>query len=169
MRVQASALRGMVSGCLSHCRVQGIASAVTAMTILSASLTLAPSAVADSVDNLRTAVMTVRSASCGPLRSNPLVEQAAKEVNRSTDAWRDFNARAVPVPDPLPLLKDLGYGGTKAKAVSGAGQTDAAAIKGLVIQGYLDIPHCSYTDYGVSVLRNRTTNFVLAVLVLAGA
>lgn len=69
--------------------------------------------------------------------------------------------------DPLPLLKDRGFGGKKARLVQGAGRTSTDAIKGLLLEGYLDIPDCSYTEYGVSLIRNRTTNYVLAAMVLA--
>lgn len=142
--------------------------AVTAVTILGASLWLSPPAVANSVDSLRAAVMSVRP-SCGSPRSDPLVEQAAEIVNRSTDEWLDHTGRAAPVPAPLPILKDLGYGGGKAVQVEGAGDTDADAITGLLLIGYDILPDCTYTDYGVSMIRNQTTGHYLATVVLAGA
>jgi hypothetical protein len=120
-------------------------------------------------DDLRTAVMSVRQASCGVLRSNPIVEHAAEIVNRSTDRWLDHTGRAVPVPDPLPVLKDLGYAGGRAMQVQGAGDTEAKAIEGLLLVGYDKIPDCSYTDYGVSVMQNQATGHYLTVVVLAGA
>ncbi|KMV23816.1 hypothetical protein BMW24_001185 [Mycobacterium heckeshornense] len=128
---------------------------------------LAPPAVADSADSLRAAVGSVRSASCGPLRPDPLVERTAEDVNRSTAAWLDHTGRVAPVDDPLPLLKDRGYGGKKARLLQGAARTTADAIKALLLEGYLEIPDCSYTDYGASVIRNRTTNYVLTAIVLA--
>jgi hypothetical protein len=150
--------------------VRCIASAVLVVTILAASVSLAPSAVADSADSLRTGVMAVRAASsCGPLRSDPIVEQVADNVNQSTDSWMEFQGRAVPVPEPLPVLKDLGYGGNSATAVYGTGRVDADAIKGLLLQGYAKIPDCRYTDYGVSVMQNQRTALFIIVLVLAGA
>ncbi len=170
MRVDASrGDREMVTRSPTHRGMQVIAPAAMAMTVLAASVPLAPAASADSVDNLRTAVMAVRAASCEPLRPDPIVERTAENVNRSTDTWVDHTARAIPVPDPLPLLKDLGYGGNRATQVLGAGFTDAAAIKGLLLEGFLSIPDCSFTDYGVSVLKNQTTPYVVVALVLAGA
>jgi len=113
--------------------------------------------------------MSVRQASCGALRSNPTVDHAAEIVNRSTDRWLDHTGRAVPVPDPLPVLKDLGYAGGRAMQVQGAGDTEAKAIEGLLLVGYDKIPDCSYTDYGVSVMQNQATGHYLTVVVLAGA
>ncbi|ORX21014.1 hypothetical protein AWC32_02635 [Mycobacterium xenopi] len=137
------------------------------MPFLAATMLLPPPAVADSADTLRAAVDSVRSASCAPLRPDPLVESTAEDVNRSTAAWLDHAGRVAPVDDPLPLLKDRGFGGKKARLVQGAGRTSTDAIKGLLLEGYLDIPDCSYTEYGVSLIRNRTTNYVLAAMVLA--
>jgi hypothetical protein len=147
---------------------RGIASAAVAAVLLGASVALAPSAVGDTADSLRAAVTQLRGSSCGGLRSNPIVEQAALNVNQSTDKWVDFTARAVPVPDAVPLLKDLGYGGSKAAMVFGAGQTEARAMKGLLLEGYKDIPDCSYTDFGASVLTNQTNGNFLMAVVLAG-
>lgn len=152
---------------LSHRRVRGISAAAAAMTFLALTVLVAPPAVADSADSLRAAVGSVRSASCEPLRPDPLVESTAEDVNRSSAAWLDHAGRVAPVDDPMPLLKDRGFSGKKSKLVQGAGRTSADAIKGLLLEGYLDIPDCSYTEYGVSLIRNRTTNYVLAAMVLA--
>jgi hypothetical protein len=135
--------------------------------VLVASIALAPSAAADSADNLRTAVTAVRAGACAPLQSDPLVEQAAKEVVDSTDVWLNRKGRVPPSDDPLPLMRDLGYSGEKAKQLQGAGVNDAAAIKGLLLQGYLDIPDCSFSKFGVSMVRNQFTNYYLAAVVLA--
>lgn len=148
----------------------GVVSAATAIALVFTSILFAPSAAADSTDSLRAAVLSMRGTSCGqPLRFDPVVEQVAANVNDSTDKWVSFTARAVPVPDPLPVLKDYGYGGGKATMLQGAGDTDGKAIKGLLLQGYAKIPDCSYTDYGVSVVRNELTGYFLTTLVLAGA
>jgi hypothetical protein len=152
----------------SHRRLRAIAWAVLATVIVASSTSLAAPAAADSEDSLRAAVMSVRSASCGPLRSDPLVEQATEDVNRSDDVWLNHEGRKTPVDDPLPILKDSGYGGSKAVLLRGAARTDVDAIKGLLIEGYLNFPDCSFSDYGVSVLRNRTTNYFLTALVMAG-
>jgi hypothetical protein len=153
------------NGLPTSCRLSSVALVIAA---LAANLSLAPSAKADPVDSLRNAVTQLRAPSCGGLRVDPIVEHAALDVNRSTQAWVDHTARAVPVPDPVPLLKDLGYTGGKAAMIFGAGNVDAAAIEGLLLQGYDKIPDCSYTDYGASVIRDQTTGYVLMTVVLAG-
>jgi len=48
------------------------------------------------------------------LRSDPVVDQAAEDVNGTTDKWIDHAARVVPETNALAVLKDLGYRGTKA-------------------------------------------------------
>lgn len=136
-------------------------------TVVAASILVAPPAVADSADSLRFAVASVHSASCGPLQSDPLVEEAAQLTNLEEDTWLNQEGRAVPTDDPLPLLKDRGFGGEKAKLLKGAGVTDGLSMKGLLISGYLDLPDCTYKLYGVSVIRNRTTNYILTSVVLA--
>lgn len=143
---------------------------VAIMTVFSAGVSLPPSALADSVANLRDALMSARNGmSCGPLRSDAVVEQVADKINRSTDDYLNHNATQVPIEDPLPGLKILGYGGSKAKLIQGAGKTEANAIKGLLLEGYDKLPDCSYTDYGASMQRNEGTDWYLAAVVLAGA
>lgn len=149
-------------------RARIVASAGVGMTMIVTSSWLAPSAAADTADALRSAVLQTRSASCGPLRSDPIVEQAAAEINRSTDVWLDEDGRVPPPDTPLPILESLNYGGGSAVQFQGAATTEADAIKGLLLQGYLAIPDCAYTDYGVNVVRNHTTNYFLTQLVLAG-
>ena len=107
--------------------------------------------------------------SCGSLRYNQVVEQVAQIINRSTDDYLNHAATRVPILDPLEGLKDLGYGGTKAHLLQGAGKSDAVAIHGALLQGYGAIPDCSYTDFGLSMRRNETTGYNLASVVLAGA
>jgi hypothetical protein len=149
---------------------------VVALAVTAASVSVAPSAVADSTDTLRAAVLAARGMSCKPLQSKPTVEQTANEVNQSDDKWLDHLTRAVPVeiaaasgapPDALPLLKDLGYGGSKATVLFGAAKTDTDSIKALLLQGYAKIPDCSYTDYGVSALHNKAKDMIFTTLVLA--
>ncbi|MCV7246541.1 hypothetical protein H7J83_28140 [Mycobacterium mantenii] len=132
-------------------------------------MVLAPPAVADSVVVLQDAVASLRSGtSCGPLRYSPVVEQAADIVNKSTSDYLDNNATHVPIADPLPGLKDLGYGGNKAVLLQGAHKNEASAIKGALLQGYNAFPDCSYTDFGASIVRNENTGYNLVSLVLAG-
>lgn len=130
---------------------------------------MAPSAVADPTDSLRAVVMAARgTAACGPLRSDPLLDQAARDINETTDKWINKSSRAVPGDDPLQLLKDLGYGGSKATTLSGAATNDGDAIKATVLQGHAKIPDCSYADYGVSALYNELKDMTLTTVVLAG-
>jgi hypothetical protein len=138
----------------------------TALTIVS--VAMAPSVVADSTDSLRAAVMAARGTACGPLRSNPVVDQAAAEINLTTDRWINFASRATPETDPMARLKDLGYGGSKATVLSGAAKTAGEAIKGTLLQGFAKLPDCSYTDLGVSTLHNARKDLVLTTVVLAG-
>jgi hypothetical protein len=137
------------------------------LTFTTGSVFMAPSAVADSSDTLRAALLAARAPSCGPLRSDPLVEKTAAEVNESTDKWVNHDARVEPEADALPRLKDLGYGGSKAAILLGAGATDADSIKAVLLQGYLKIPDCSYTDYGVSALHNTSKDMIFTTIVLA--
>lgn len=143
---------------------------VVVVTVLTAGISLAPSAHADSAANLRDALTSARGGmSCGPLRSDPVVEQVAEKINQSTEDYLNHTATQVPIDNPLLGLKVLGYGGGKAKLIQGAGKTEANAIKGLVLEGYDKIPDCSYNAYGASMLRNERTDRYLAAVVLAGA
>jgi hypothetical protein len=143
---------------------------VMIVTVLSAGVSLAPSALADLVANLKDAVAQARGGtSCGPLRSDSVVEQVAEKINRSTNDWLDHTATQVPIEDPLPGLKILGYGGSKAKLLQGAARTDADAIKGMLLEGLDAIPDCSYKDFGASMLRNEASDHYLTAVVLADA
>jgi hypothetical protein len=144
------------------------ASWVAVLSLMAVSVSAVPAAVADSTDSLTAALMATRAASCAPLRANPIVQQAADEVNDSNDKWLNHAARAVPVPDAMPLLQDLGYGGTKSVILLGAGSTPADAIKTLLLQGYLKIPDCSYVDFGASSLHNASKDMIVTAVVLAG-
>lgn len=131
------------------------------------SVSMAPSAVADATDSLRAAVAAARPASCGPLRSDPVIDQAAKAINETTDRWINNVARAVPETDALRVLKDLGYGGSKASILSGAASSAGKAIQATIIQGFKVLPDCSYTDFGVSTLYNAKKDMILTTVVLA--
>jgi hypothetical protein len=136
-------------------------------SLLVASLGTSPVSHADSASSFSDAISTARGADC-PLRLDPTISEAADILNRSTDDYLSHTARAVPVADPLPLLKDLGYGGTKAKQLIGTGPTDADAIKGALLEGYEAIPDCSYTEFGVSVRWNEPSGYYLTLALLAG-
>lgn len=147
-----------------------MASAAALLMAVSSSLSLAPSCVADAVDNVKAAVAADRAgSSCAPLRSHPVVERVAQVVNKSYNDWLDNNANHVPIKDPRPGLKELGYGGSKGVFVGGVSQTsEAEAIRATLLEGFDKIPDCSYTDFGVSELRNEKSGWYLIALVLAG-
>jgi hypothetical protein len=127
-------------------------------------MAVAPSAPADSVTRLQDAMATARAGtSCQPLSYNPVVEKAAAIINI------DHMSTDQPITDPMPGLKDLGYGGNKAALLQGALSNEADAIKGALLQGHDAISDCSYTDLGIDVRRNEATDNVLVVYLLAGA
>lgn len=144
------------------------ASGVVVLALMAASVSAVPPATADPTDDLTAAVNASRAVSCEPLRANPIVQQAADEVNDSNDKWLNHESRAIPVPDAMPLLTDLGYGGTTSAILLGAGSTSADSIKALLLQGYLNIPDCSYVDYGLSSVHNASKDMILTAVVLAG-
>jgi hypothetical protein len=139
------------------------------VTLLLIGASFASRASADPASNLQSAVTQVRNGtSCGSIRSDPIAEQVAQVINRTTDQYIDHVARDIPADDPLPGLKDLGYKGSKAKLLAGAAKNEADAIKGALIEGYASLPDCTYTDYGADVRSNASTGFVLTAVVLAG-
>lgn len=129
---------------------------------------MAPPAAADATDSLRAAVAAARGTACGPLRSDPVIDQAAAEINQTTDRWINLASRAVPETDPLTPLKDLGYGGSKATTLSGAAKTDGDAIKATILQGWAKFPDCAYTDFGANAMYNAKKDMILTTVVLAG-
>jgi hypothetical protein len=138
--------------------------------LISGGIVVAPSAFADSVTRVQDAMVTARAGtSCQPLNYNPVVEKAAAIINRSTDDYIDHISTYQAITDPMPGLKDLGYGGNKAALLQGALSNEADAIKGALIQGHAAIPDCSYTDLGIDVRRNEATDNLLVVYLLAGA
>lgn len=126
-----------------------------------------PPASADATENLRAAVAAARATACGPLRPNPVIDQAAHEITQSTDRWINNAARSTPDTDALPILQDLGYDGSKARILSGAAHTDGDAIKATVLQGWADLPDCSYTEFGSAALYNAKKDMILTTVVLA--
>jgi hypothetical protein len=143
--------------------------ALNAAMLLAAGVWLGPGARADTSTNLRDAVAAGRGgSSCEALRYNDVVGHVAEVINKSTDDYLNQTATRVPIADPLEGLKEFGYGGTKAYLLQGAHESEAKAIKGALLQGYAAIPDCSYTDFGVSMVRNDATGYALAVVVLAG-
>jgi hypothetical protein len=141
--------------------------AAAALTVIS--VALAPAASADATDSFRAAVAAARPPACGPIRSDPLIDQVATEINDSTDRWINFASRAVPEGDAMPLLHDLGYvGATKARILSGAATNAGSSIKGALLQGFAILPDCSLNAYGVATKHNARKDLVLVTAVLAG-
>lgn len=155
-------------------RVTGLAVAAGFVT----GLVLAAPAAADPMLDLREAIASARSeTSCVPLNYHSTVEQAAGVFNQMTDDYLSHTATRVQnkdttpgsISDPLPGLKNLGYGGTKAYLLQGAQKSEARATKATLLQGYASnkISDCSYTDFGVDMRRNPRTGYELAAVVLA--
>jgi hypothetical protein len=104
-----------------------------------------------------------------PLRYEPVLEQAAAIVTRTTNEYLSQSARAVPIDkDPVPVIRDLGYTGNTARLLLGAGKTDAEAIKGALLEGYSALVDCSYRDFGVNVSWNDAKKLYLTTALLAG-
>jgi hypothetical protein len=139
-----------------------------AAVLLFASVAVAPVASADATDSLRAAIPAARGTACGPIRTDPVIDQAAKEIGDTTDSYLNFAARAVPASDALPILKDLGYGGSTAKILTGSATSAGDSIKGLLLQGFAVLPDCSYTAYGVATTYNAKKDVVIATAVLVG-
>jgi hypothetical protein len=143
--------------------------AIVAVLMALLSATVTPAAHADTTTALKDAVTGARGgAACPPLRSDPLVDQIADIVNKSTDDYLNQTATRVPIVDVQEGLKQLGYPGTKAYLLQGADKTEVLTIKGALLEGFAAIPDCSYHDFGVSVRHNNATGFNLAAVVLAG-
>jgi hypothetical protein len=149
-------------------RVRPWVAIASASAAVSAGVVLAPSTFAAPAPNIRDAVASLRGTACGPLRYDPVVEQAAEIINRLEDDYVSHAARQQPISDPIPGLKDLGYGGSKAKLLLGTARTDADAITAMLLQGYDAFADCSYRDFGVSRLRNEDTGLTFTAVVLAG-
>ena len=134
-------------------------------------LVLAVPAAAEPAPEVQQALLAARgSASCGPLRYNPTVERAADIVNRSTYAYLNHSAENVPADDPHPtaIVKDLGITAGKVSSLQSAARNETDAIRGVLLEGRNVIPDCSYTDFGISLLHEEQSDYILAVVVLVG-
>lgn len=143
------------------------ASAIVVMS-LALGLAAAPQCVADPTSTLSEAVSAARSASnCPGLQWDPLVQRAAQMANQSTSDYVGARTGAVPFTDPMPALKAIGYPANgKGMVLAGYGATEAAALRGLVLQYQALKPDCSYTAAGVDAIRDAAgLNLVAAVLV----
>jgi hypothetical protein len=145
-------------------------SVVACALVFSGGMVVTPSAHADLLTNVRDAIVTARGGtSCQPFNYDPILEKAAGIVNQSTDDYIDHLSTYQPITDPIPGLKDLGYGGTKAALLQGALSDESLSIKGAILQGHAAIPDCSFTDLGIDVRTNEATDNILIVYLLAGA
>jgi hypothetical protein len=142
-----------------------LAAAVTAVL----SLSFAPLSTADPTADLRSEVDSARSGACAQFQSDPVLEDVARRSNGETDGYIVHIAKYQPFEDPMPVLHDLGYTTGKAKLLVGYGDTEAKAIKGALLEGFEAIPDCTYTKYGVHILKNDDQGYVLASVLLAGA
>lgn len=158
-------------GARGHIRTRWYASTITATVavLICAGILYAPGASADAAADLRSAVTQMRAGtSCGPLHINPVVEDVAYRVNKSTLDYLNHAAGQIPVTDPLPGLKILGHPGNKAALLQGASKNAAISIKALLLQGFDKVPDCSFTEFGTNVMYHEPTGYVLTVAVLAG-
>lgn len=156
-------------------RKQTRARALVVAAVLAGQIVLAAPAFADSAAGFREAVAVARGAtSCGAFRADPIVEQVAEVINRSTESYIDHEAAQVPIDDPMPGLHALGYSGKRAAVLRGAGKTEAEAIRGAIVEGYAVIhgkaalSDCGYKDFGVDIRFNPTKGYYLSSSVLAG-
>lgn len=140
---------------------------VAASALTCISIALAPCAGADSNASIRSAVSAAH-ASCPPLRPVPVIDEAAKLINGTTDKWINFASRSVPDNDALPVLQDLGYPAHKAYILSGAAKDLGTSIKAAILSGFAVLPDCSYTSVGVDSTYNARKALVLVTVVLAG-
>ena len=130
-----------------------------------------PPASADPSPILEQALMAARAgSSCGAFGADPQVAHAAEIINQSTKDYLTHSAETVPAESQHPdaIAKDVGVQATKTFALQGAAQTQAEAIKGLLVQGFSAIPDCGYSRIGTSTLYDANTGFTLVTAVLVG-
>lgn len=139
----------------------------TVVVLASANAGLATRARADADSLYRASVAAARGRSCQPLNYHPLLQHAAEVATQSTASYLDGTARAVPIADPKPVLHDLGYGASKSFLLSGAGDSEAKALEGALIEGYKIIPDCSLVDFGMNFGVDQKSGWHLFSLVLA--
>jgi hypothetical protein len=143
--------------------------ALSSIAVTSAiALSPAPAATANSTADLKAAVGATRG-NCPALQQDPVLDGVAARANNETQAYIEHTAKFIPFEDAMPVLRDLGFPAKKAKLLAGYGDVDAKAIHGVTVQGFLVIPDCSFTKYGVDTLKSATGKYALAAVVLAGA
>lgn len=133
--------------------------------IATAAMVMTPPAVATPSSSLGQAVETIRNGSqCPPLHSDPLVERVADMAAEGTSGYSSHRQAAVPFTDPLPALKAIGYPGDVALLLSGYGASEVDAVHALILQWRIAKPDCTYTDYGLSTLRDEAGRVFTAVV-----
>jgi hypothetical protein len=132
-----------------------------------AAVPLASSAAADATTDLKSAVDGARGG-CPVLQQDSTLDAVAARANSETNAYIQHTAKFVPFEDALPVLRDLGYPAAKAKLLAGYGDAASKAVRGVVSQGFLAIPDCGYSKYGVNTFQNPDGSYSLAAVVLAG-
>ncbi|QVI27217.1 hypothetical protein MN2019_23855 [Mycolicibacterium neoaurum] len=127
-------------------------------------------AAAEPADALSGALLAARTdAPCAQLAIDSHAMTAAEVIGRSNDNYIRFEARDVPIADPLPLLRELGFGGAKSYVLQGSYPTLEGAVRGAVLQGFAAIPDCGFTAFGASTLFNTIRSEYITTVVLVGA
>ena len=121
---------------------------------------------ADAATQLTTAVQSLRS-NCPPLQFDPLVQRASELMMRQTDDYIAHREPYVPLSDPLPALRTIGYTGQRAQLLSGYGTTESDAIHGLLLQAPGVVDDCVFSRVGVATMRDDEGGFVLTSVVIA--
>lgn len=149
---------------------QSVLSCNVGVALLVAAVVVSPTPAGASPEVDEAVAVARGASSCGLLRHNATVEQAADIVNRSTYAYLSKDSFDVPAdaPHPTAVLRDLGIPTDKAISLQGAGRTTADAIKGALLQGYKAIPDCAYTEIGTSILFEEQSGYALVVAILVG-
>ncbi|WP_085305591.1 hypothetical protein [Mycolicibacillus koreensis] len=87
-------------------------------------------------------------------------------ATRETSEYKNYRSSAVPFTDPIPALRTIGFTGSNAILLSGYGDDEASALRGVMLQGHRSLLDCSYTLYGASTLH-ADAGFNLVSVVLA--
>jgi hypothetical protein len=162
---------------------------ITAAAILA--IFFAPVSVADPTEQLRSQIDAARSeAGCPPFELDPILNDVSQRIVSEMADYVKHTARALPTGDAelLGVMRDSGYHTAKARLLSGygdyrtggAGDNEAKAIRGTVLQGlgFEALDDCLYTKYGLSAISDDSSegwpstaprSYTVTVVVLAGA
>jgi hypothetical protein len=154
-----------------------VALSVTATAILA--ISFAPTSAADPTAHLQAEIDAARSESgCPPLQLDPVLNAVSQRVAHEVDDYVRHSSRDLPTSGEGPpvalasggvlrVMRESGYNTTKAKLLvgygdyrtGGAGDNEAKAIKGTVLQGlgFEVLPDCTYTKYGVSAINDDSS------------